>query len=138
MKSVRNKLKNVLVITILTGMSAFAQEKEGEKVPAAGDGKDPGLHQNEFKTYVIEREAPGAGDLTSEQLRDMSKVSNKAVGEIGTDIVWLHSYVTSDKIYCVYRTNDKKLLEKHAEKGGFPLDDIKELSTVIRPETAEN
>ena len=70
----------------------------------------------ELKTYLIEREIPGAGELTSDQLRDISQQSCAVIKNIGPQIEWLHSYVTDDKVYCIYRAANEKLIHEHAEK----------------------
>ena len=90
-----------------------------------------------MKTYVIEREIPEAGKLNAEQLKGISQTSCTVLKEMGpTNIEWLHSYVTEDKVYCVYKSLNKELLKEHAKKGGFPATKISELSTIISPETA--
>ena len=87
--------------------------------------------------YVIERDLPGAGKLTSEQLRGVSQKSCNVLNELGPAIQWVHSYVTDDKIYCVYIAPNKQLVEQHAAKGGFPANRISEVREVIDPTTAE-
>ncbi len=87
--------------------------------------------------YLIERELPGAGALTSEELRDISRRSNKVIGELGPEIRWLTSYVTENKIYCVYVAPDEDILQEHARCGGFPADKISRVSTVIDPSTED-
>ena len=90
-----------------------------------------------MRTYIIEREIPEAGKLTTEQLKGISQTSCSVLKEMGpTNIEWLHSYVTEDKVYCVYKALNKELLKEHAKKGGFPANKISELSTTISPETA--
>ncbi len=89
-----------------------------------------------MKTYLIEREIPGAGDLTNSELTGISQQSCNVLNEMGPEIKWIHSYVTEDKVYCVYQAENKELIEKHAEKAGFPANSIKELSTKISPATA--
>ncbi|MCK5342717.1 MAG: DUF4242 domain-containing protein, partial [Candidatus Heimdallarchaeota archaeon] len=74
--------------------------------------------------------------LTAVQLKEVSQISNDVLEEQGPEIKWLHSYVTVDKIYCVYKAVDEEILNEHAEKAGFPVNSIKELATVISPETA--
>ena len=91
-----------------------------------------------MKTYVIERVIPGAGDLTAEQLKGISQTSCKVLNEMGQKIVWQQSYVTGDKVYCVYKAENKELIEEHAKKGGFPANSINEVATVISPATAKN
>jgi hypothetical protein len=87
--------------------------------------------------YVIERELPGAGKLSADELRDISAQSNKVIAELGPEIRWLHSYVTDDKIYCVYVAPDPDIIFEHARCGGFPADSVVKVSTVIDPSTGE-
>jgi hypothetical protein len=89
-----------------------------------------------LNTYVIERDMPGAGAMTAVQLKEVSIVSNTVLEEQGSDIAWLHSYVTTDKIFCVYKAVDEKILLEHADKAGFPVTSIAKLEVVISPETA--
>ena len=90
-----------------------------------------------MKTYVIEREIPGAGDLSAEQLKSISQTSCNVLNAMGPSIEWLHSYVTGNKIYCVYKAENKELIEEHAKKGGFPANVISPVINVISPHTAE-
>ncbi len=87
--------------------------------------------------YVIERELPGAGKLTPEQLKAISQTSCGVLSKMGPQIQWIHSYVTTDKIYCVYTAPNKEMIQEHAQKGGFPANAISEIATTISPETAE-
>jgi hypothetical protein len=87
--------------------------------------------------YVIEREVPGAGNLGPEELQGMSATSNKVIGELGPEIRWLTSYVTDDKLYCVYAAPDEDILLEHARCGGFPADRISKVSAVIDPSTGD-
>jgi hypothetical protein len=87
--------------------------------------------------YVIERELPGAGNLSPEELQGMSATSNKVIGELGPEIRWLTSYVTEDKLYCVYAAPDEDILLEHARCGGFPADRISKVSAVIDPSTGD-
>jgi hypothetical protein len=87
--------------------------------------------------FVIEREIPGAGEMTEEQVRDISVRSLEVLKDIGPQIQWLHSYVTDDKIYCVYVAPSEELIRKHAKEGGFPADRITPIRTMIDPTTAE-
>jgi len=87
--------------------------------------------------YVIERELPGAGNLSGAELQAISQKSNKVLAELGPEIRWLQSYVTDDKIYCVYVAPDKDIIEEHARCGGFPANSISQVSTVIDPSTGE-
>lgn len=87
--------------------------------------------------YVIEREFPGAGNLTPEALHDISAKSNMVIGQLGPDIRWLTSYVTDDRIYCVYVAPDEDILLEHARCGGFPVERIAKVSVVLDPSSGE-
>lgn len=89
-----------------------------------------------MKTYLIEREIAGAGDLTAEQLRAISQTSCAVLSELGPQIEWIHSYVTGDKIYCIYRAENEDLIREHARRGGFPANKILESRSIISPATA--
>jgi hypothetical protein len=95
----------------------------------SGDGTMP--------RYVIERDLPGAGELSAEQLRGVSQKSCSVLRKLGPEIQWVESYVTSDKIYCVYVAPNEQLIRRHAEEGGFPANRISEVKAVISPTTAE-
>lgn len=87
--------------------------------------------------YVIEREIPDAGKLSPEQLRAISQKSCDVLRELGPQIQWIQSYVTDDKIYCVYIAPNEERVREHAQKGGFPANRISEVRQVIDPTTAE-
>ncbi len=87
--------------------------------------------------YVIERELPGAGNLSAEELRDISQTSNNVLNEMGPQIQWVQSQVTDDKIYCTYIAPNEQMVRQHAEQGGFPANKISEVRSVIDPTTAE-
>jgi hypothetical protein len=87
--------------------------------------------------YVIEREVPGAGQLTPEQLKAISQTSCGVLTHMGPQIQWQHSYVTGDKIYCVYIAPNKEMVLEHAKQGGFPANVVSEVSTIIDPTTSE-
>jgi len=87
--------------------------------------------------YVIEREIPGAGKLSSEQLKGISQTSCGVLSNMGPQIQWVQSYVTGDKIYCVYIAADEAMVREHARQGGFPANRVSEVSTIIDPTTAE-
>jgi hypothetical protein len=86
---------------------------------------------------VIEREMPGVGKLGPADLKMASQTSCKVLAELGTDIQWVHSYVTDNKIYCVYRAPSEDIIREHAQRGGFPANKIVEVKTMIDPTTAE-
>ena len=87
--------------------------------------------------YVIERDIPGAGNLTAEQLRSISQKSCSVLGKLGPKVQWQNSYVTGDRIYCVYIAENEELLREHARLGGFPANRISRVMSVIDPTTAE-
>jgi hypothetical protein len=87
--------------------------------------------------YVIEREISGVGDWSDDQLKAASQTSCSVLGEMGSQIEWLHSYVTGDKIYCVYSADSEDLVREHATRGGFPANSISEVKAMIGPATAE-
>lgn len=87
--------------------------------------------------YVIEREIPGAGSLTAMELQGVSQNSCNVLQKLGPEIQWVHSYVTGDKVYCIYIAPNEDLIREHAQQGGFPANRISEIKTVIDPTTAE-
>jgi hypothetical protein len=87
--------------------------------------------------YVIEREIPGAGTLTPDQVQAISQKSCSVLNKLGPQIQWLHSYVTADKIYCVYIAPNEEMVREHAKQGGFPANRISEVKLVIDPTSAE-
>jgi hypothetical protein len=87
--------------------------------------------------FVIEREIPEVGKWTPEQLQAVSQTSCGVLREMGPQIQWLHSYVTDNKIYCVYIAPDEATVRTHAQKGGFPANSISQVRTVIDPTTSE-
>jgi hypothetical protein len=87
--------------------------------------------------FVIEREIPGAGKLSPEELRGISQTSCGVLQQMGPRIQWLHSYVTGDKIYCVYIAPNEETIREHAQAGGFPANRVSEIKSVIDPTTAE-
>ena len=86
--------------------------------------------------FVIEREIPGAGSLSDEALQEISKKSNSVLNEMGPEIKWLHSYVTGDKVYCVYLAPDEETVREHARRGGFPANRVSAVRRLIDPSTA--
>ena len=87
--------------------------------------------------YVIEREIPGAGRLSPEELQGISQKSCGVLSGMGPKIQWLQSYVTEDKVYCVYIAPDEETVREHASQGGFPANRVSRVSSVIDPTTAE-
>jgi hypothetical protein len=87
--------------------------------------------------FLIERDLPGAGSLTKDQLQGVSQKSCSVLRNLGPEIQWVHSYVTQDKIYCIYNAPSEKLIREHATQGGFPANRISEVKSIIDPTTAE-
>jgi len=120
----------LLVIILFTGMIAKAQTTTA---------KDSSSKSNSatMKTYLIERDIPNAGKLTPEQLKAISQKSCSVLQHMGPQIQWIQSYVTGDKIFCVYKAENEDLIREHAKEGGFPANVITEISTTISPATAK-
>ena len=118
----------VIILAVITTNYAVGQQKQNSVTTE---------NNTTMKTYVIERIIPGAGALTAEQLKGISQTSCTVLKEIGPKIEWQHSYVTGDKVYCIYKAENKELIEYHAKKAGFPSNSISEVATKISPATAE-
>lgn len=129
MKKIINCYAPVLVILLLLGFTSMAQT-------AAVTNKSNTKKQTTMKMYVIEREIPGVGQFTPEQLKSASQTSCKVLNEMGPKIEWIQSYVTGNKLYCIYRAENEELVREHARKGGFPANSISEVSGIISPATA--
>jgi len=114
----------LLALTFFSVTNTSAQSKTDNKKPA-------------LKTYLIERDIPGAGQLQPADLKGISQKSCSVLKEMGPGIVWLQSYVTGNKIFCVYQAENETLLKEHATKGGFPITSITEINNTISPKTAE-
>jgi hypothetical protein len=87
--------------------------------------------------FIIERDMPGVGQLTADDLRGASQKSNKVIADLGPEIKWLHSYVTNDKLYCVYIAPDEDIIYEHARCGGFPANSVTRIETIIDPSTGD-
>jgi hypothetical protein len=127
MKSITNRITLVFAILLLAGSASMAQNAK----PVKSD------NQPELKTYLIEREIPGAGKLSAEELRAISQTSCSVLKEMGPRIQWIHSYVSENRITCVYKAENEELIRQHAKKGGFPVTSITQVGTIISPATAQ-
>ncbi len=87
--------------------------------------------------FVIERDMPGAGNMSAQDLQGAATKSNEVLGKLGTDIQWVESYVTGDKVYCVYNSTSEDLIRQHAEMSGFPANAINRIHSIMDPTTAE-
>ena len=129
MKSITNRIL-IFAIMLFMASASIAQTTTASNNSTT---KTPTM-----KTYLIERDIPGAGKLTPEQLKSISQKSCSVLKEMGPQIEWIQSYVTGDKIFCVYKAENEELIREHAKKGGFPANVITEVGTEISPATAEN
>jgi hypothetical protein len=127
MKKITN---HILLIAVLL-ISGFASMAQTNSV-------NDSTKTTTMKTYLIERDIPGAGKLTPDQLKAISQKSCSVLRNMGPDIEWIQSYVTGDKIFCVYKAKNEALIKEHAKEGGFPANVITEVTTVISPATAKD
>jgi hypothetical protein len=123
------KITNLLLMLMMISSGIIAQTTQVTKNQKTMETKT-------MDTYVIERQIPDAGKFNAEQLQGISKTSCSVLKDLGPDIEWIHSYVTDNKIFCIYKATSEQILRTHAEKGGFPINAINKLSTVISPATA--
>ncbi|WP_433830671.1 DUF4242 domain-containing protein [Flavobacterium anhuiense] len=93
--------------------------------------------RNAMPKYVIEREIPNAGKLTSDQLKSISQASCGVLNQLGTQIQWVNSYITNDKLYCIYIAPNEEMVYEHAKLGGFPANAVNQVTGIIDPTTAE-
>jgi hypothetical protein len=121
-----SKLLLVPVLFLALSRASFADE------PVKPETLPEGQHM-----YVIERVIPGAGKFTPEKLKSIAQTSCGVLSKMGPKIQWLHSYVTGDKIYCIYIASSEEMVREHAKQGGFPANSVSEVTTVISPETAK-
>jgi hypothetical protein len=127
MQKISKHINLLMVAMLLTAVSCFAQNSNVTQTSS-----------KTMKTYVIERDIPGAGQFTPEKLKAISQTSCTVLTAMGPSIQWLHSYVTADKIFCVYKAENIELIKEHAKRGGFPANAIYEVDDVISPATAKN
>ena len=126
-----NRCNLVIAIMLFTGLSAMAQNTTTTNMKQT-------TSSTEMKTYVIEREITSAGKFTPDQLKTIAQTSCGVIKEIGPKIQWVHSYVTGNKIYCIYKAENEELIKEHAKKGGFPANSISEVASIFSPATAGN
>ena len=125
-------LKSLLIlVSLLTTPFIMAQES------TAADLLRKEASTPKMNMYVIEREIPNVGQSTAQDLENVSKKSCSVLKDMGPDIKWVNSFVTGDKIYCVYLAENEDLIREHAKKGGFPANKISKVENVIDPSTAK-
>ena len=127
MKHITKHCQLVIAIMLFAGFTAMAQKSSTSSTTS---------NHTTMKTYIIEREIPNAGKLNAAELKSISQTSCSVLKEMGPKIQWVQSYVTGDKIYCIYKAENENLIREHAKKGGFPANKIIEIGTVISPATA--
>lgn len=129
-------MKTLKIFSVFILALAFINCANNEK-SVADSLRDETTTQNQ-NMYVIEREIPRAGNLTSGELKAISQSSCGVLEKMGSEIKWLHSYVTGDKIYCVYTAPNEEMVLEHAKQGGFPANSVAKVATVIDPSTADD
>lgn len=132
MKKITGHLTVLIATMLFTGFTGIAQSNAAPENAKKNNNEMPSA----MKTYVIERNIPGAGEFTPEKLKSISKTSCAVLKDMGPGIQWIQSYVTDNKIFCVYKAESVELLKEHAQKGGFPITNVYEVSSVISPATA--
>ncbi len=125
----------LLLTSVFISVLSFMMTNCAPREKSSADSIRTEVAATNQNTYVIEREIPGAGNLSPDELKEISKKSNSVLAEMDSDVKWLHSYVTGDKIYCVYSAPNEDLVREHAKKGGFPADAVSKVSMVIDPST---
>jgi hypothetical protein len=123
-----NPLKSLAIALLSLGFVALATAKDQPQPESLPAGQN---------MYVIERDMPGLGKLTPAELKAASQKSCSVLQHLGPKITWLHSYVTGDKLYCVYLAPDEEMVREHARQGGFPANAVSKVTTIISPKTAE-
>jgi hypothetical protein len=117
----------LLLASLFIALGAQAQKKQEAST----------THQPVMKTFLIERDIPGASALKAEDLKGISQKSCGVLKSMGPGIEWVHSYVAGDKIFCVYRAENEEKIREHGKKGGFPITSIREIENTISPATAQ-
>ena len=123
MKSIKILIISALAF-LTAGLASAKEQPKPESLPA------------DMNMYVIERDMPGLGKLTPAELKAASQKSCSVLQNLGPSVTWLHSYVTGDKMYCVYLAPNEAMVREHAKQGGFPATAVNKVSTIIGPQTA--
>jgi uncharacterized FlgJ-related protein len=128
-------MKTSVTMTLLSLILMFGSLTAYTQTASVSKTKNP-KSMKTMNTYVIEREIPNAGNLTATDLQGIAQKSCTVLKELGPDIEWVQSYVTDNKIFCIYKAENEEILRTHAMKGGFPINSVHLLSTIISPATA--
>jgi hypothetical protein len=129
MKHITHQLSLLMIMLLFAGYTSMAQTSSSKK-------QDQTQKEITMKTYLIERDIPGAGKLNADELKGISQKSCSVLKDMGPKIEWIHSYVNGNKIHCIYKAENEELLREHAKKGGFPITSITEVNSIISPATA--
>lgn len=129
MKKMTNHSVLLVLIILFGAYNSIGQSLSATSIKSTSNA--------EMKSYLIEREIPEAGKFTADQLKAISQASCTVLKGMGPKIEWVHSYVTGNKIYCIYKAESPELIKEHAKKGGFPANSIIEIATIISPATAK-
>ena len=129
MKTLTNRISLLIAILFFTGHVSMAQK-------TTETNNSTTKNDTTMKTYLIERNIPDAGKLTAAELKAISQTSCGVLKQMGPKIQWVQSYVVGDKIFCVYKAENEELLREHAQKGGFPINNIYPVASIISPATA--
>lgn len=113
-----------LLLSVTAGIAVASEQPRPESLPAG------------MNMYVIERDMPGLGKMSPAELKAASQKSCSVLRNLGPQVTWLHSYVTGDKMYCVYLAPNEELVREHAKQGGFPANAVNKVTTIIGPKTA--
>ena len=127
MKHITHQLSLLFFLLSFAGFTSMAQTATNQQQTKK---------ETTMKTYLIERDIPGAGKFNAEELKGISQKSCSVLKEMGPKIEWIHSYVNGNKIHCIYKAENEELLREHAKKGGFPITSITEIASIISPKTA--
>ena len=130
MKTLKKSFSLLIAAMLLIGYVTYAQT-------TSTNNNSKTSNQTQMKTYLIERNIPNAGKLTHEELKAISQKSCSVITEMGPDIQWIQSYVTNDKLYCIYIAPNPEMIREHATRGCFPIDTVREVKTIIDPTTGE-
>jgi hypothetical protein len=129
-------MKTTITLTVLFMILVGSTTAFSQIASATNPKKEKSMTTKKMNTYVIERQIPNVGKSSAAELQGISQKSCSVLKELGPQIEWVQSYVTDNKIFCIYRAESEEILRTHAMKGGFPINSINPLSTVISPATA--
>jgi hypothetical protein len=129
-------MKTTITLTVLFMILAGSTTAFSQTASATNPKKEKSMTTKKMNTYVIERQIPNIGKSSPAELQGISQKSCSVLKELGPEIEWVQSYVTDNKIFCIYRAENEEILRTHAMKGGFPINSINPLSTMISPATA--